>query len=47
MKMPALANLYAQSVLSGQRKIEDVPLKIRNEVQNILDELEKATSTDE
>ncbi|WP_333604279.1 CD1375 family protein [Lactobacillus acetotolerans] len=36
--MNALATLYANSVKSGTRKIEQVPAVIRPEVQKILDQ---------
>ena len=35
--MPALAKLYADAVTAGERTIEQVPARIRDEVQKLLD----------
>lgn len=37
LKLPALAKLYADAVKSGDRTIDQVPAKIRAEVQKLLD----------
>ena len=36
LKMTALTNLYADAVKRGDRKIEDVPAVLRDQVQAVL-----------